>query len=185
MNHAQVNTSWKVTIVADLSAERRAFEEAEVNRRMNLGALVTCFIPLLHNRLSRQLGQLSTPPTLFSLCSPFLPSSSALSLFVSLSLPLSWVSTRSFLSRAPLSLFYSNPIFLFLPSFFWQPPSSVLSVACPFSLNLFPCVTYSLSKLGVIERNWRTNNYESKACALRLIQYSVSFDRSFLELNDA
>lgn len=138
MNHAQVNTSWKVTIVADLSAERRAFEEAEVNRRMNLGALVTCFVPLLHNRLSRQLGQLSTPPTLFSLCSPFLPSSSALSfslsvslsLSLSLSLPLSWVNTRSFLSRAPLSLFYSNPIFLFLPSFFdnLHPPSFLLSV---------------------------------------------------------
>lgn len=111
MNHAQVNTSWKVTIVADLSAERRAFEEAEVNRRMNLGALVTCFVPLLHNRLSRQLGQLSTPPTLFSLCSPFLPSSSALSLSLSLFL---------FLGRALalFSLVLPSVSFIPTPSFY-------------------------------------------------------------------
>lgn len=130
MNHAQVNTSWKVTIVADLSAERRAFEEAEVNRRMNLGALVTCFVPLLHNRLSRQLGQLSTPPTLFSLCSPFLPSSSALSLSLSLFL---------FLGRALalFSLVLPSVSFIPTPSFYSFLPFLTTSI-----LRSFCCLSF-------------------------------------------
>lgn len=91
--------------------EPEEFEEAGVYRRMHLGILVTWFVPLLHNRLSRQLGQLSTPPTSFSHPAPlFLPSSFASPLYQSLSLFLSiQCSPQSLLFQPHLSI----PSFLF------------------------------------------------------------------------
>lgn len=87
-------------------------------------------VPLLHNRLSRQLGQLSTPPTLFSLCPLpfFLPSSPSFSLLSSPS--------ESLLFQPHLSV----PSFLF-----WQTPSSALFCCLSFLSKPIPlCVTYSL-----------------------------------------
>lgn len=131
---------------------------------MHLGILVTCFVPLLHNRLSRQLGQLSTPPpTLFSLSAPLFFRHLALypflflSFFTSLPLPfylrlaLRRALPLSF-SHAPFSLFYSNPISLFLPFFF----DNLRSFGClSFLFELIPlCVTYSSS------RYWKKLPYE-------------------------
>lgn len=138
---------------------------------MHLGILVTCFVPLLHNRLSRQLGQLSTPPpTLFSLSAPLffrhlvLYPFLFLSFFLrlSLSLYLRLALRRAFPLFSPMLpsvAFIPTPSLYFFFSFL---TTSALSVACPFSSSLFPCVTYSSPELGVIGRNSRTSNYRNK-----------------------
>lgn len=107
---------------------------------MHLGILVTCFVPLLHNRLSRQLGQLSTPPpTLFSLSAPLffrhlvLYPFLFLSFFLRLSLSLS-IFVLLFAEHSLSSLPCSLQSLLFQPhlsisSFlFWQPPLFLLPV---------------------------------------------------------
>ena len=145
---------------------RCAFEEAGVNRRMHLGILVICFVPLLHNRLSRQLDQLSTPPTLFSLCSPFLPSSSALSLslFLSFSFFLS-VQLPLFSPVLPSVSFIPTPSLRSFLSFLTT--SSVLSVASSLSFLSEPI---PLCHLLLAVRSWAllkeardANNYRNKS----------------------
>lgn len=150
---------------ADLSTERRSYEEAGVNRRMHLGILVTCFVPLLHNRLSRQLGQLSTPPpTLFSLSAPLFFRHLVLYPFLFLSfflrLPLSLSSScfspsiPSLLSHAPFSRFYSNPISLFLLFFF----DNLRSFCClSFLFQLIPLCHLLVARVG---RYWKKLPYQ-------------------------
>lgn len=140
---------------------------------MHLGILVTCFVPLLHNRLSRQLGQLSTPPPTSRSLLPFSSViSCSIPFYFFLSLPLS-LSPSIFvllfvehsLSFLPLASFIPTPSLYFFLSFL---TTSALSVACPFSSSLFPCVTYSSSVLGVIGRNSRTSNYRNKTSIVAL-----------------
>lgn len=130
---------------------------------MHLGILVTCFVPLLHNRLSRQLGQLSTPPpTLFSLSAPLFFRHLVLYPFLFLSfftsLPLSSY-LRLALRRAlplfsPFSLFYSNPISLFLPFFF----DNLRSFGClSFLFELIPLCHLLVVSVG---RYWKKLPYE-------------------------
>lgn len=49
-------------IIIDLSCERGVIASFEEANKYTPGILVTRFAPLLHNRHSQQLGQLSTPP---------------------------------------------------------------------------------------------------------------------------
>lgn len=151
---------------------------------MHLGILVTCFVPLLHNRLSRQLGQLSTPPpTLFSLSAPLFFRHLALYPFLFLSfftsLPLPFYLRLALLVEhslsppmLPLASFIPTPSLYFFLSFL---TTSALSVACPFSSSLFPCV--SPTRRRVIGRNSRTSNYRNKTSivALHVRAYRIPY----------
>lgn len=85
-----------------------------------------------------------------------------LSFSVSLSLYLRLAFRRAFPLFSPMLpsvAFIPTPSLYFFFSFL---TTSALSVACPFSSSLFPCVTYSSPELGVIGRNSRTSNYRNK-----------------------
>lgn len=103
-----------------------------------------------------------------ALCSPFLPSSRALSLSISFFLSPSLSLYLRLALRRALPLFSPMlPSVAFIPTpslyfFFSFLTTSALSVSCPFSSSLFPCVTYSSPELGVIGRNSRTSNYRNK-----------------------